>query len=144
MYPLKYIPSYRRGRFLPAPSRSTIITVKIHFFDFLKLYNETGKVIFFSSGSLDFRGRNCSFSLNSPPRLIASFFIIKYINYRRGTIYALLGPSGCGKTTLLSCILGKEWMHLPQNWMHLTANQGFVLQGATYYDGCIVLEGKNR
>ena len=48
--PLKCILSHRGGgRFMPAPSRLTIITVKNQnfFFDFLKLYNELGKVKFF-------------------------------------------------------------------------------------------------
>ena len=36
------------GRFVPAPSRLTIITVKNHFFNFMELYNnKLGKVKFF-------------------------------------------------------------------------------------------------
>ena len=62
---------------MPAPSRLTIITVKNpnFFFDFLKLYNELGKVKFFQVSIIWFRGCNCSFplggALNAPPlRLI--------------------------------------------------------------------------
>ena len=61
------------GRFMPAPSRLTIITVKNQnfFFDFLKLYNELGKVKFFQVSIIWFRGCNSSFSLggalNAPP-----------------------------------------------------------------------------
>ena len=49
-YPLKCILSHRGGgRFMPTPSRLTIISVKSQkkIFDFLKLYNELGKVKFF-------------------------------------------------------------------------------------------------
>ena len=35
---------------MPLPSRSTKITEKKHFFDFLKFYNELGKVKFFQLG----------------------------------------------------------------------------------------------
>ena len=58
---------------MPAPSRLTIITVKNQnfFFDFLKLYNELGKVKFFQVSIIWFRGCNSSFSLggalNAPP-----------------------------------------------------------------------------
>ena len=61
------------GRFMPAPSRLTKITVKNQnfFFDFLKLYNELGKVKFFQVSIIWFRGCNSSFSLggalNAPP-----------------------------------------------------------------------------
>ena len=50
---------------MPAPSRSTIITVKNqkNFFDFLKLYNELGKVKFFQLSIIRFRGQKCSFPL---------------------------------------------------------------------------------
>ena len=70
---LKCILSHRGGRFMPAPSRLTIITVKNQkfFFDFLKLYNELGKVKFFQVSIIWFRGCNSSFSLggalNAPP-----------------------------------------------------------------------------
>ena len=41
------------------------------FFDFLKLYDELGKVKFFQLSIIGFRGRNCSFPLggvlNAPP-----------------------------------------------------------------------------
>ena len=54
-------PKLQGGRFLPAPSRSTII-VKHFFFDFLELYIELGKVKFKLS-IIWFRGQNCSFPL---------------------------------------------------------------------------------
>ena len=58
---------------MPAPSRLTIITVKNQkfFFDFLRLYNELGKVKFFQVSIIWFRVCNSSFSLgealNAPP-----------------------------------------------------------------------------
>ena len=47
--PSQMHPEPQGGRFMPAPSRLTIITVKNqkNFFYFLKLYNELGKVKFF-------------------------------------------------------------------------------------------------
>ena len=61
------------------------------FFDFLKLYNELGKVKFFQLSIIWFRGCNCSFplggALNTPPLrligLIFFYFVIRnlYLRY---------------------------------------------------------------
>jgi len=82
------------GRFMPAPTRLTIITVKNQkkFFDFLKLYNELGKVNFFQVSIIWFRGCNSSFSLggalNAPPPVADRVNLGDKVN--RGIIIYLL------------------------------------------------------
>ena len=62
------------GRFMPAPSRLTIITLKTqkkNSFDFLKLYNELGKVNFFRSVSFDLRVVKAVFLRVRVPKLFS-------------------------------------------------------------------------